>query len=171
MSRLRTATVDDAPAVAAVHVAAWRDAYRGLLPEGYLAALTPDGRQRRWEQTLAETEWPVRATLVAETAGAVVGFVSFGPSRDADSPVPTGEVAAVYVDPRHWRSGIGARLIDGAVSALRTAGCREVTLWVLEQNARAQHFYRQAGWNPDGGRKDAVVAGVCVTEIRYRRVV
>ena len=166
--RLRTATVDDALAVAAVHVAAWQVAYRGLLPEACLAALTPDARRTTWEQTLAHGEWPLRVTLVAESADAVLGFVSFYPSRDDDATVVTGEVAAVYVHPRHWRSGIGSLLLDGAVSALRSSGCREATLWVLERNGGARSFYVQAGWSADGGRKDVVVAGVPVTEVRYR---
>jgi hypothetical protein len=42
-------------------------------------------------------------------------------------------------------------------------------LWVLEGNARARHFYECAGWAVDGARKDDVVAGVPVGEIRYRR--
>ena len=41
VSLVRPADVDDAAAIAAVHVAAWRSTYRGLLPD----ELCPDGAQ------------------------------------------------------------------------------------------------------------------------------
>ena len=43
MVELREATPADAPALAAVQVASWRAAYRGLMPDGVLAGLSvPD---------------------------------------------------------------------------------------------------------------------------------
>ena len=48
-------------------------------------------------------------------------------------------------------------------------GFRAATLWVLRGNERARRFYERAGWTVDGARKDDVVAGVPVTEVRYRR--
>ena len=40
MISLRTARPADAPAIGAVHVAAWRSAYPGILPDDYLARLS-----------------------------------------------------------------------------------------------------------------------------------
>jgi ribosomal protein S18 acetylase RimI-like enzyme len=169
--RIRPATIDDARALAAVHVASWQEAYRGLLPDDYLDQLEPGHRLAMWEQFLAATQWPRQGTLVAETGtGDVVGFASVCPTRDDDAVgPPTGELTGIYVDPARWGTGAGRALMTGAVDRLREAGFAQATLWVLRDNTRARRFYELAGWTPDGTEKDAVVAGVPVTEVRYRR--
>jgi ribosomal protein S18 acetylase RimI-like enzyme len=83
--------------------------------------------------------------------------------------VPTGELTSIYVSPQHWGTGVGRELLSAATEQLRQAGFTEATLWVLEGNTRARRFYASAGWRPDGARKDAVIAGVPVVEVRYRR--
>ncbi len=40
MIRLRPALAEDAAAIGAVHVRAWRSAYAGILPDAYLAQLS-----------------------------------------------------------------------------------------------------------------------------------
>ena len=40
---------------------------------------------------------------------------------------------------------------------------------MLEGNERAEHFYRAAGWEHDGGRKLDQFQGAAVTELRYRK--
>lgn len=49
------------------------------------------------------------------------------------------------------------------------AGYTAATLWVLDGNRRAQRFSEAAGWSVDGATKDAVIADVPVTEVRYCR--
>ncbi|MGH7568285.1 MAG: hypothetical protein ACREL9_04815 [Gemmatimonadales bacterium] len=45
-------------------------------------------------------------------------------------------------------------------------GRREVTLWLLEENAAARGFYERLGFHADGGRKH--YPGTEVPEVRYR---
>jgi hypothetical protein len=45
---VRRAEPQDAPAVARVHVASWRQAYRGLLPQEYLDSLSIEARTTTW---------------------------------------------------------------------------------------------------------------------------
>jgi hypothetical protein len=49
------------------------------------------------------------------------------------------------------------------------AGYTAATLWVLDGNRRARRFSEAAGWSVDGATKDAVIADVPVTEVRYCR--
>jgi len=42
---IREATVEDAEAIAKVHVNSWQAAYQGILPDGYLAKLTVEPRR------------------------------------------------------------------------------------------------------------------------------
>ena len=78
---LRRAEPGDAHALARVHVTSWAETYQGLMPDGFLAAMTGEARRERrqimWRQTL---EADKESVLVAVQDGAVVGFVSGGPT-------------------------------------------------------------------------------------------
>jgi GNAT superfamily N-acetyltransferase len=99
----------------------------------------------------------------------VVGFVDVVPSRDDDAAPDTAEVTSIYVLPKAWGTGAGRALMAAVVDSTRSEGFRAATLWVLRDNERARRFYEHAGWSVDGAVKDDVVAGVTVTEVRYRR--
>jgi L-amino acid N-acyltransferase YncA len=144
---LRLARPEDARAIAEVHVGSWRHAYRGLLPAGYLDRLSVDEREASWREALASD---AAGAVVAEAEGRIVGFASFGPSRDEDAAEGVGEVPAIYVDPEVLGAGVGRTLLAEATARLREAGFRRATLWVLEANARARRFYEKAGWAWDG---------------------
>jgi GNAT superfamily N-acetyltransferase len=148
-SLIRTARPEDARPVAEVHVASWRHAYRGLLPEDSLERQSVADREAMWLGVFADPDTKSGA-FVAEVDGRIVGFASFGPSRDKDVPERTGEVPAIYVDPAVLGTGVGRELFDAATVALRDAGFARATLWVLETNALARRFYEKAGWGWDG---------------------
>ena len=150
--KVRRAVMDDAPALARVHIESWLGAYRGLLPDDVLDALSVEKRTEDWRGWLAPGGERVH-TLVAEL-DRPVGFASlYMPSRDADEPEGVGEIPALYVDPGAWGRGAGAALIEASVNELRSGGCREGILWMLEGNERADRFYERHGWQRDGGRR------------------
>jgi hypothetical protein len=70
-SLIRRATVDDAQAIATVHVQSWQTSYRDILPKPILDGLNVERRIERWRQTLADA---TRATFVAvdESIGSVM---------------------------------------------------------------------------------------------------
>ncbi|GAB3801767.1 GNAT family N-acetyltransferase [Micromonospora zhanjiangensis] len=153
---IRRETVDDADAVAAVHVRGWRFGYAGIVPEEVLARLNPAvWAQRRRDLDTAAGDHPF-TTLVAEDDGAVTGFVTFGPYRNQQDPddlvLGRGEVLSMYVEPARWGTGVGRSLLAGALAGLRGHGCADVRLWVLADNARARRFYERAGLRADGER-------------------
>ncbi len=164
---IRPAAVSDAPALARVHVATWRAAYRDLLPEAVLQRLSEEDRTRRWEQILTHSP---HGTLVAEGEQELLGFVSFGTSRDSDAvPQQTAELIALYVGPEHWGRGVGWRLWRAAREALEIDEYREITLWVLEGNRRGRTFYERVGFLLDAeGRQTVEIQGVSLAELRYR---
>jgi GNAT superfamily N-acetyltransferase len=146
---IRAARPEDARPVAEVHVASWRHAYRGLLPEDSLERLSIDDREATWLGVFADPD-PRSGAFVAEVEGRIVGFASFGPSRDEDAPDRTGEVPAIYLDPAVLGTGVGRELFEAATMALRDAGFARANLWVLEANTPARRFYEKAGWACDG---------------------
>jgi GNAT superfamily N-acetyltransferase len=146
---IRSARPEDARPVAEVHVDSWRHTYRGVLPDEYLDRLSVDDRESMWLGAFADPD-PKSGALVAEADGHLVGFASFGPSRDEDAPDGTGEVPAIYVEPAALGTGVGRELFAAVTETLRDAGFTRATLWVLEANASARRFYEKAGWSWDG---------------------
>ena len=146
---VRDATPDDARAIAEVHVASWRWAYRGDLPQEFLEGLSIEDREQMWVSWFADPE-AEGLVLVAADARGVVGFGHGGPSRDDDTHDGVGEVKAIYLLPDATRSGTGTALLETITMRLRAEGFGRLTLWVLASNDRARGFYEHRGWSWDG---------------------
>jgi GNAT superfamily N-acetyltransferase len=167
VTEIRAADSSDAHTIATVHIASWQVAYRALLPDDVLIGLSVAGREQMWTGILSEPS-PRSSVLVAARNGVVVGFASIGVSHDGDAGGEVGELNALYLQPEHWRQGIGSRLHAAAVAGLCGLGFSAATLWVLEGNDRALRFYQWAGWAEDGCRK--VDTGPGGVELRERRM-
>jgi ribosomal protein S18 acetylase RimI-like enzyme len=167
--KVRTATHADAPAIARIHVETWRSAYRGLVSAAYLSALEVEPRVRRWEQTLQQDRDIV---LVAEVAGTVVGWISFGPCRD-EGDGHEAEIYAVYVDSGHQRGGCGRALLlaaEAQLTALVSPTVIRISVWALERNDAARHFYERLGYVRGQREKQELIGGDSHTEIRYEKL-
>ena len=157
---VRWATVDDARSIAAVHIASWRAAYRGLMPDDVLDGLTLDSRERDWRGWLAEGG-EREFTLVAERDGTIEAFCTLElPSSETDEADDVAGIPALYAHPDAFGKGAGAALMEAAVEAARERGFREAILWMLEDNERAGAFYDRGGWIRDGGRRLADYPGM-----------
>ena len=121
---LRPYRPDDEDAAITLWLETWRQAY----PSIDFAARVPWWRER-WRNELV----PNAAIVVAEQAGALVGFVTI----DA-----TGYLDQLVVAPDHWGSEIATRLVDEA--KLRSPS--GITLLVNADNARAIRFYERSGF-------------------------
>ena len=166
---IRRATTADAAAIAGLHVAAWRWAYRGLLPDEYLdgmAASIPR-RAARWRERLSHPD-PEERTWLVEREGGLAGFAGTGPARDGDADPGSAELYAIYLAEPEAGRGLGRELLAHALDDLRRRGYAAATLWVLAGNARARRFYEAFGWRPDGATKTEEGPGLVLEEIRYR---
>ena len=165
---IRPATIADAHGIADVHVASWKAAYRGLMPDSVLDGLSVPKREEIWRRIVAEQKSEL---FVAEHNDKIVGLVNFGSARDPDVvPGLAGEILALYVAPRHWHKGIGRGLLQTALSKLKSAGFNKAIIWVLDSNSRARVFYEQGGFTADGAAKNGIVGdNVTIQEVRYRR--
>jgi ribosomal protein S18 acetylase RimI-like enzyme len=164
---IRRADLADTKGIAQVHVAAWRSAYRGLLPDDVLERLSADDSAQRWQERIAR---PWGHILVAERDG-IVGFAACGETRDEDvDREKVGELYVIYVHPAEWRQGHGRALLREALRCLQEEGFEHVLLWVLQGNEQAIRFYERAGFEADGAsrikrRRD----GTEMPVVRYRR--
>ena len=142
-------------------------AYRGIVPSAFLDELSVDQRESGWRRRLERGD---TAIFLAEENEQPLGWVSLGPSRDADAGNGTGELYALYVAPEQWRRGIGHHLVCESVRHLSGSGFSDVTLWVLSDNSRARAFYRSHGFALDAGiEKSVEIGGAELLEIRLRK--
>jgi GNAT superfamily N-acetyltransferase len=162
---LRRATEADAAAMARIQVRASRAAYRGLLPDELLAAMTEDERERAWRREIAMLPEELRPS-VAEVAGGIVGFVGALPSEDPDARRDS--ELTVSVDPDCWAHGVGRKLVEHQVRLLRHLGREEATTWVMVEDRPARHFSEALGWRPDGTRRTRRIGHWSTDEVRYR---
>lgn len=58
----------------------------------------------------------------------------------------TAEIGAFYVDPHHWREGVGNALLPAALAELSGNGWCDMVLWVLPENRPALAFYDRFGF-------------------------
>lgn len=168
--QIRPATVADAVAIEAVHFASRDAVYRDRIPNW--PRLGPDQPERieRWRAWLSD---PAILVLVGERDGKIVGFVTIRASTDENvDPARVAEMPTLYVEPSHWREGVGTELCDAALEEARRRGFSELTLWVVDLNVDARSFYTTYGFTEDGATTvDRVASGeISVSARRYRIV-
>jgi GNAT superfamily N-acetyltransferase len=165
--KVRAAQAADVPAIARIHVDAWRAAYRGQLPDAYLDSLDVEQRARMWSSALSR---PAPARLVVTES--LTAFCFYGPSRDdAGQAQIQAEIYALYVHPDRWRQGGGRALCARAEQDARERECASIALWALKANDGARRFYERVGYAPDGAeRENTRLTGFPLHEMRYRKV-
>jgi GNAT superfamily N-acetyltransferase len=142
MVSIRTAGPADAEAVAALHTASWRTAYRDILSEAYLANAHVE-RAQYWQARMA-TWNPVGSFLaLAEQDGQALGFACV--MADAE-PEHGALLDNLHVRPDIKRGGIGRQLLIRAgawVAATLPGTAMHLTVYLANENAVG--FYRRMG--------------------------
>jgi ribosomal protein S18 acetylase RimI-like enzyme len=146
--RIRAAIPGDAQAIARVHVEAWRESYRGLIPDQVIEALSIHRNAGMWAAILAGGDSSiVHAVERLGVAADAVELVGFGSATDTRSPElgASGEITAIYLLESVKRRGIGRMLLKGLLGALAERGHRSAGLWVLADNHGTRRFYEALG--------------------------
>ena len=137
---IRNAREGDAAGIAAAHDAAWRDAYRGVIPGRELERLIARRGPRWWHSAIMRGS----RLLVLDFDETIGGYVSYGRNR-----VPSlrygGEIFELYVAPEFQGAGFGRRLFETARQDLADYGYPSFLVWALADNERAVAFYQRLG--------------------------
>lgn len=164
------ATTEDAAAVTALAQRTYTDAFGGSMQPSDLAAhLARHLSVDRVTEMLAQD-----AFLLARDRQSVVGFVQFGAADDdaGITPSRTVEIRRVYVLDGYQNLGIGARLMEAALSRIDAQSVRAVVLDVWEENHGARRFYERYGFTVCGERpfhvESGATTGVDLIMIRRR---
>ena len=133
----------EAAGIAAVHVAVWRTAYPGVVPDHTLTGLSRDGLAGRYEATIRGGAAVLVARSSGDGPGRVVGFATASRSRPGPR-FADGEVETLYVLDDWRERGIGRSLLRESARNLAALSCRSLFLWVLADNP-SRWFYERLG--------------------------
>lgn len=164
---IRPPEESDAGRLAAVHIAAWRAAYRGVMSAEYLDGLDVDEFAIRWRRNILTPQKGI-VHLVAEMKDEVAGFAIVGPGTET-SHAAAGKLYALNLHPEWWAQGIGSVLLAAAEETLISLGYDRGFLWVEATNERAISFYTKRGWLDDGGTLQDTRFDPPVLERRHSR--
>lgn len=168
---VRIAWADDAPAIAAVQVRAWRASYAELLPPEVLETLDAEQLADGWRAALGRPADARSRVLVSLERNLVTGFVLTGPASDPDcDPVATGELTDTTVDPHKRGAGHGSRLLQAAADTLVADRFRRAVTWLPARDDAQRSFLTGAGWGPDGAHRTLDLLGDGSTTVRQVRL-
>ena len=145
-------------------MAAWRETYRGLLPDSYLDRMSVPVHARRFARALVRPG-EHEITLAAADRAGVVGYAAGGPSRTRLAG--EAEVTTLYVRKAHQGHGLGEGLLRAAARVFADQGARSLMISVLRDNLPARGFYEHLGGRADAPRKEPGPGGVTY-EVSYR---
>lgn len=136
MITIRPATAEDDAALLAIDEVTWT------------SAVSPAPAPAKRESFFGEQ--PLAGFLVAESDGAVAGYISTYQSIRAPSHRHVISVNGLAVDPDAQGGGIGRRLVEAVLDLARERGLAKVSLRVLGHNTGARRLYERCGFATEG---------------------
>ncbi len=131
---IRTATPDDADAVAGYHDRCFTNTYSSQLLAGEFEAPDQDStRQQLHEWFQPESEFE---TLVAVVDGAPIGHFT----------VSGHQLIHLFVEPDHQGTGLGRQMLAQGEAMIAAGGHTDFELHARVENVAAIAFYKSAGW-------------------------
>jgi GNAT superfamily N-acetyltransferase len=130
---MRWAVPADGDRIAGYHHECWSQASAPILSPELIRRVQP--RTELWQQWLAEGS----------------GFTTVVAIDDDDQPIAHTTVNGhtlvhLFVDPPHWRKGLGRTLLAVGERLIRQGGHRQAELHTRVGNSRAIALYESAGW-------------------------
>lgn len=163
---IRLAHIEDAKAIADVHIRSWQAIYRGHIPDEVLDQLSLEKRTEEWKALLEQGV----EIFVVEDSSDIIGFGSICPSRDqVDDAKRVAEISSIYFLPKFWRCGYGKALCEHLFTYILKKGYKEIMLWVLESNHTSRQFYEALGFYVTGDVKLDHFESLLLQEVKYRK--
>ena len=135
---LREMTGDDAPAVAALHVATFNETH----------TVNNDGpsyelREHQWRSAFKESDGSWFGVVIENESGELVGFAK-GKPHDGGVPGFQGELNKIYLLRRYHRMGLGRRLLCDVARRFLERGVSSMLLFGDARNP-SNGFYEAMG--------------------------
>ncbi|CAG0994240.1 phosphinothricin acetyltransferase [Burkholderiales bacterium] len=140
---IRRATTADAGSLARLRIEAWRQSYKGFVPQASLDAMSVEASLPLWQRALA-APGERASVFVAEGDAGVLGFaagnVLVEPRHGCDA-----ELTAIYLAREVQRRGLGRRLVGTVASERAAHGAAGMIAWTLAGIAPARRFLEALG--------------------------
>lgn len=142
---IREATPDDGPALGRYGGALMRQ-HHEFDPLRFVRSENPEAGYGRF--LVSQLGDPESVVLVAERAGAVIGYAYAGlePLSWKDLRAACGYLHDVFVDPGARGAGAGEKLVRAAVARLEAKGAPRVVLMSASRNEGAQRLFARLGF-------------------------
>jgi RimJ/RimL family protein N-acetyltransferase len=155
----RFSATDDINDVSRVYAQSWKSAYRGIVPQDYLASISKD----RWSKFLVNE---ISNMWIVSDEKQIIGSSTYAPARD-EKYNGWGEIISIYLIPSYFHQGIGTKLLHASMNELFSMGYSNLYLWVLEDNHSARQFYEKNGFRFNGDAMQSIIGGEPLNEIKY----
>jgi len=132
---IRTATPDDAAAIAALHARSWQSAYRGDFTDHYLDVECPSERREAWTQRFVAPD-PAMYCAVVYDEDQLAGFCCTFDHYDGHGAY----LDNLHVAPEYHGRGLGKQLLRDAAGRV---SAENIYLVVLTSNTSAIAFYER----------------------------
>jgi len=159
---IRRATLDDVSVCAQIHIQAWQETYRGIIPDSYLDIVDLSKRASMWKKII-ENKNIFNFVAEIEEVG-VVGYLTGGKNRSSFFP-DYGEIMGIYLLKEYHHKGIGQTLFNFGLRVLRENGYKKVSLWVLKENSTCIFYSKMKGYTDK--EQEIEIAGKKLLEIAY----
>lgn len=137
---IRSASIDDLPAIVSLLIKVWKESYQDFLPASFLDSLNHEKQIQR-HRTYMDRE---ASYYVCENAHQeLLGFASVGPAR-GDSLTTDWELYTLYVDNVYHGQGIGSQLLETVIADIDR---QAIAVLVMEKNP-FRRFYEKQGFLP-----------------------
>ncbi len=143
--------------LAAMHLEVWKQAYLSVFSEEELQRLQADEFEKDWKGRTADGGREIRWILLD---GKKAGFLSFIPGVKG-----LVEITHFYLLPSYWGGGGSTAAMKSLLLLLLADGVKEVVLWVISDNQRAQKFYLASGFRRDGQQRVRYSHGLKLEEV------
>ena len=163
---VRVAEAADWPSIAALHVASWRSAYRGIYSDRFLDEQVDEDRRAYWQRELPLMSGEEDIVLLAADKGGMpVGFACIRRRSDPAGPL----LDNLHVLPARKGEGVGQKLLGAAARWLAEKEAEaSLQLFVWEANGPARGFYRRLGAEEVERFEEATPGGGVAPIIRMR---
>lgn len=138
---IRKANLDDAQAIAIVHIDTWRTTYEGIIPTEFLNKLAYDERKNSWEDNIMRVENVV--FVVEDEEGQIIGFADTS-RRENNFELNSIDLTSLYLLKAYQGRGIGKLLMKTLFGHYKNQGYEKVYVDVLADN-NTRYFYEHLG--------------------------
>jgi len=161
----RSATVADSQRIASLHTVSWRDIYRGILPDAYLAGPIVDERTTHWRSRLSSPGTNRPYIQLAEVEETLVAFVCVLLDEE---PLWGACLDNLHVLPMLRSHGLGRQLFSRAAQwVMSNEPGWPIHLWVFEANDGARRFYDALSGEVVEHRLKRAPGGADIPSLRY----